>query len=182
VLDSIVDGDAADDANNKGEVEIASALAVTSVSVEVQGVGAAAAADDVEIDITGTGVTSASFASTTGKNYVGIDNTGAALKTITVTGSQLFDADENALTAVTTIDASATTGGVLFNTTGGTQDLVFKGGSGDDTLNIGSGLDADDTLTFGEGTDTLILTSAALTAATNAQVKEINATTGLERH
>ena len=181
VLDSIVDGDAADDANNKGEVEIASALAVTSVSVEVQGVGAAAAADDVEIDITGTGVTSASFASTTGKNYVGIDNTGAALKTITVTGSQLFDADENALTAVTTIDASATTGGVLFNTTGGTQDLVFKGGSGDDTLNIGSGLDADDTLTFGEGTDTLILTAAALTAATNAQVKEINATTGLER-
>ena len=44
--------------------------------------------------------------STTGKNYVGLLNTGAAMKTVTVTGDTL-DADENALTAVTTIDASA---------------------------------------------------------------------------
>jgi hypothetical protein len=181
VLDSILDGDAANDANDKGEVEIASAAAVTAVTVNVQGVGAAAAADDVEIDISGTGVATLTIDSSTAANYVGIGNSGSALRTINVTGSTLFDADENALTAVTTIDASATTAGVKFNTTGGTQDLTFTGGSGDDTLNVGAGLDADDVLVFGAGTDTLILTAAALTAATNVQVLEINASTGLER-
>ena len=39
ILDSITDGDATDDTNNKGEVDITSASTVTSYAIEVQGVG-----------------------------------------------------------------------------------------------------------------------------------------------
>ena len=112
---------------------------------------------------------------------MGLLNTGAAMKTITVTGDTLLDADENALTAVTTIDASASTGGVLFNTTGSTVDLTFKGGSGDDTLTLGTDFDADDNISGGAGTDTLIIGAAALTAATNAMVKELNTSPTLSK-
>ena len=68
---------------------------------------------------------------------------------------------------------------MLFNTTGSTVDLTFKGGSGDDTL--GTDFDADDNITGGAGTDTLIIGAAALTAATNAMVKELNTITDVEQ-
>jgi hypothetical protein len=181
ILDSITDGDATNDANDKGEIDITSAAAVTSYDLELQGIGAAAALDDIEVDVVGTGVTSLTIASNTAANYLGLVNTGAALLTITVTGDTLLDADENALTAVTTIDASASTGGVKFNTTGSTADVTFTGGSGDDTIIIGADLDADDNISGGAGTDTLVVAAAALTAATNAAVKEINLMTDIEQ-
>ena len=70
---------------------------------------------------------------------------------------------------------------MLFNTTGSTVDLTFKGGSGDDTLTLGTDFDADDNISGGAGTDTLIIGAAALTAATNAMVKELNTITDVEQ-
>jgi hypothetical protein len=182
-LDSVVDGAAADGAN-QGGIQIASAASVTSASVTVDGVGQANTTGtntgDLDIDVTGAGVAALTVNSIGSTNYVGLANSGAALKTLTVTGDKMLDADEDALAGLTTIDASASTGGTKLNITGSTLDVKATGGAGNDTLIIGGDLDANDTIDLGDGVDTVVVSDATINSATTALGKGIVALKNVE--
>jgi len=181
ILDSLTDGDATDDtANDNGEVSIAGASSVTSVTVVVDDSGAAAAQDDIDVDIAGSAIATLNLQSTGDKNYVGLFNSGSALKTLNITGDTLMDADEDALTGLTTINAADSSGGVKVNITGSTADVTITGGTGDDTFIIGGDLDTSDTINGGDGTDTVSVSDAALTSSTAAVVKGVNGVTNVE--
>ncbi|MEI6805731.1 MAG: hypothetical protein WCK49_04405, partial [Myxococcaceae bacterium] len=103
-----------------------------------------------------------------------------------ITGDQGFKyvLDTPDVAAVTTIDASAATGGVKADVSGGTipAAFAFKGGTGDDTLSLKIGalalLTSGSQLTFGAGTDKLII--AEKSTLTSDQATKIIAATGLE--
>jgi len=119
---------------------------------------------DATLALTGTLLTSASIATTGAKSQVTLTNAGGALSTITVTGDKALELG-HALTTVTTIDASANSGGVDIDTVGASA-LKFTGGSGNDRINMVATLTAADTITGGSGTDTLAISDAdTLTAA-----------------
>jgi Ca2+-binding RTX toxin-like protein len=69
-----------------------------------------------------------------------------------------------AFTLVTTVDASANTGGVtaIINDSADAK-VKFTGGSGNDTANFGAFLTKDDVANAAEGTDTLQVTQASVT-------------------
>jgi hypothetical protein len=188
-LDSVVDSAAADGASggiaSGGGIIFNAAATVTSIDLVVDQVGSTTA--DLDGDIAGTGIKTVNItsSSTAGKstdvNYFSVLNSGSAVRTINVDGATKLDASGDALTAVTTIDASNSTGGVVFDATGNSNDITFKGGSGNDVIDVGTSLDADDSLTGGDGTDTIRTGDNALTSATEASVKGVNAATGFER-
>ncbi|MBY4676817.1 beta strand repeat-containing protein [Marinobacterium arenosum] len=114
---------------------------------------------------------------------VGADNT---VKTITVTGDSAVTITNDLSTAVTTIDASASTAGVSASLNGLAAKATVTGGSGADTLtaintnantiNLGAGDDTVDlnavvasstgTIAGGDGTDTLVFGDASATLIT----------------
>ena len=50
-----------------------------------------------------------------------------------------------------TVNASATTGGVVIDVSGSTQDLTFTGGTGDDIVDFGQNFDDGDDVNGGGG-------------------------------
>jgi hypothetical protein len=100
--------------------------------------------------------------------------TDSNLKTVAITGSQdlslaftgVVGGTPSATVGVSLIDGSAATGKLSINVTGVnalTTGATVKGGSGDDTLTVGT---VSTTLTGGAGKDTFVATSAVYTAAT----------------
>ena len=89
-------------------------------------------------------------------------------KTITVSGSAGLTIVATGETTITTVDASAATGGVAINDLGASK-LTVIGGAGNDSIRIsGATIDTDDSINAGDGVDTLSLTVAAnITSATN---------------
>jgi hypothetical protein len=182
-LDSITDGDATDDtASNNGEVDIATAAAVTSLSVVLDGVGASGALDDVDLDFTGTGLATLNLSTVgTTTSYLGILNVGAKLTTLNVSGSARLDADEEAVTTLTTIDASnMTAGGLTANITGASSVLTYTGSGFADAIEMGASYASTDVMDGGAGTDTLSIAIAnadpatAQTNVTNFETLKIN--------
>lgn len=168
-LDSVTDVDVATDiAGQDGELDIAMASTVTSFSMNLDGVGANAAQDDLDLDFTGTGLATlnlTTIGSTT--SYVGIFNAGAAITTLNVAGSATLNADEDAVTTLTTINAgSMTAGGAHLNVTGNAGNLTYTGSGFDDILEMGAGYTSADALTGGEGTDILSVELADADPAT----------------
>ncbi|MHC5826871.1 MAG: hypothetical protein ACYT04_66125, partial [Nostoc sp.] len=113
-----------------------------------------------------------------GENSIGL-TLPAATTTLKITGAGTLDLGTTP-TTVSTIDASANTGGVYVAV--GTVDATFTGGSGNDTLS--SALDdfnANDKLDGGTGTtDTLILTGLTSTALSDPQYAAIYAVNNFE--
>ncbi|MHC5937067.1 DUF4214 domain-containing protein [Nostoc sp.] len=109
-----------------------------------------------------------------GENSIGL-TLPAATTTLKITGAGTLDLGTTP-TTVSTIDASANTGGV--DVTVGAVNATFTGGSGNDTFSSAlANFDGNDKLDGGTGTtDTLILTdiSTALTAPQYAAIKAIN--------
>lgn len=180
-LTQFVDGDTSSDNANEGDVEIESAATVTSVSIGVSQVGAAASvATDADVDLllNGTGVATLELASTgANTNYVAIENAGAALRTVNVTGSANILATAVA-DGVTTFNASAATGNVTASF--GTGNDTVTGGSGDDTFIFAAGaLTAADTVDGGTGTNRLTVTDVDVSGNAAALMTEIQASTNI---
>jgi len=81
-------------------------------------------------------------------------------KTINVSGSGALTLNANSETTITSIDASASTGGVTVSSMGASS-LSMTGGSGNDSLDMGGTLTTADTIAGGEGTDTLIISDTS---------------------
>lgn len=124
----------------------------TATSVAVKAAGStssgvtlsAAAAKSISIDSTAT----VTLANVLAANATTITATGAKVATITA-----FTA-----ASLTTIDASASTGGMKVTQALG-DTIVFKGGAGNDTISLGTSTVATD---LGAGTNTLTLTGSGL--------------------
>jgi hypothetical protein len=77
--------------------------------------------------------------------------------------------------AVKTVDGSASTGGFTIDGVGAV-DTTITGGSGNDSVNIGTSLTAKDTIDLGAGTDTLVVgqsQTAALSKLSNIEELEL---------
>ncbi|MFG0463889.1 beta strand repeat-containing protein [Pseudomonas putida] len=131
--------------------------------VTLNGVGTAAAALALTVP-----AAAASLNLNTVTKASNVDLTGAALTTLKVTGDQALTLSTAA--ALTSVDASAATGGVNYTGTTAT-DLTFVGGAGADRVNLGASITAADKLDGGAGTDTLAITTGGYTAAAVAGVK-----------
>lgn len=84
-----------------------------------------------------------------------------ATKAVNVTGAGKVTVTGALSATVTTIDASANTGGVSFTVNAASGAQTLKGGSGNDTFNLGATLTTADVLTGGDGTDILGVTTGA---------------------
>ncbi|PXW87650.1 hypothetical protein C8R34_11066 [Nitrosomonas sp. Nm84] len=93
-----------------------------------------------------------------GENFLDISGF-TAITTLTVTGKGSLDALVGA-TALTTVDASANSGGVTVDLSAATLDLTVTGGSGDDDITSGTG---NDTIDAGAGDDRVAFAAGELT-------------------
>jgi len=107
-------------------------------------------AQDIEkATITATGVNS-------GTLVIG-DNSGSTIKDLTVDGAGSLAITSGNLATITTLDASANTGGVTYVTQVTAETVTLTGGDGNDTLTGNTG---DDVITGGAGADTLSMGDA----------------------
>ena len=190
---------AIENAASTQNVIVDSATAATSLSVtgatgtttlNVKGTGLTGTADNSSLALTGVSgaVTIASDSAQdyetatvavegTNTSNVTIQDSGAnaAITSVTVTGAGSWDMEGggNLATALTTLDASANTGGVTFTAsvagttltggagndglTGAAGNDVISGGAGNDTLAMGAG--GDDNVSGGAGDDTVTVTA-----------------------
>jgi hypothetical protein len=105
-----------------------------------------------------------------------------ALKTINITGDAgiTVDANTNALTGVTTVDASKHTGAAGVSYTASDAKVKFTGGTGGDTVTFAATkLTVDDIVDGGAGVDTIKVNDTAFNAS-NDQVKGVNKSTNVE--
>ncbi|NVZ10749.1 hypothetical protein HW932_15905 [Allochromatium humboldtianum] len=168
----------------------------TSATLNISGGVGPTGTTAPNVTVAGTGATTATINSTGAANTIGtlalgtastvtaatIDATtnlttgaitAAALKTLTVKGAGAVNLSTTALaTTVTSIDASANTGGVTV--VSGHKQSAFTGGTGNDKLTIGTIVyDASAKIAGGDGTDTLAIaddTSTVFTTAAKANI------------
>jgi hypothetical protein len=185
-LDSVTDGDAADDTDDDGDIDVTTSNTDTSVALILDGVGAQTgltAVNDLDIVFTNNALTSASIA-VTGTNNVSLTS-GAALDALTITGAGNLTV-QGALNAGLNTITSTATGNITLATAGG-NDTVNTGtgndnittGAGNDAVNTGAGNDTvnaagnfttADTFDGGDGVDTF----ATTTALTDALVGDLS--------
>jgi Ca2+-binding RTX toxin-like protein len=159
------------------KVSLSSSTGATSVAYATSAV--AGTADTQALSVSGAGTASSPVTFTVGGiETLAITGDGTASgislaasndhKTITVAGAAGLTILASGETTITTVDASASTGGVSVQDLGASK-LTMTGGAGNDTLRIdGSTIDIDDSINAGEGTDKLIFTAATnVTSATN---------------
>ncbi len=169
-------------ATTNATTTIASATDTTE-NITLNGFTRSAAGQTNTLDISGSLVTSASIATTGAANIITLNNTGAALASLTVTGDKALTITES-LTALKTINASAMTAAITVDASGLGADntLAFTGGSGDDKLTFKAGyMLATDTINGGSGTDTIAINDttpvyAALNAYTSIEKLALNTT------
>ncbi|WP_430436390.1 beta strand repeat-containing protein [Oceanibaculum nanhaiense] len=146
--------------------------ATGEAAVTITSTGAANTVGTVDLD-TGTAVKSVTIDATTNLT-ANLAADYAASSTLTIKGAGVVDIDGAALSAaITTVDASGSTGGakVLVNQADTTVDTKFTGGSGNDTLDVGKVVYSSTTLTAtgGDGTDTIKMNDQAALTSTTAK-------------
>lgn len=169
-------------ATTNATTTIASATDTTE-NITLNGFTRSAAGQTNTLDISGSLVTSASIATTEAASIITLNNTGAALASLTVTGDKALTLTES-LAALKTINASAMTAAITVDASGLGADntLAFTGGSGDDKLTFAAGfMLATDTISGGSGTDTIVINDttpvyAALNAYTSIEKLALNTT------
>lgn len=149
-------------ADNSTVVDLGATAAATATTLN-------ATLNDANAKLTstnGTGAIATMTITATGDNTLTLD-TGKAAKTITdltITGSGSVDLSGTALTgALTTIDASANTGGVSLQVDPSNipaEGATITGGSGNDELTFTAAPTAKVTTDLGAGDDTLVMTGA----------------------
>ena len=95
-----------------------------------------------------------------------------SVKDLTVTGDAKAFIDVGNNATLTTIDASATTGGVTFYGALSGDNLNVKLGSGDDSVTV-SNLSSNDTIDGGDGKDTLVVTGLAANTTFDDALKNV---------
>jgi Ca2+-binding RTX toxin-like protein len=104
-----------------------------------------------------------------------------------VTGAGNILVAGNTLTALATVDASATTGNVIINATGSTQNMTVTGGSGNGQFFTGSGNDildgglGADLYAGGAGADTYIIRTTTIEVAGNDSIAAANFVSGTDK-
>lgn len=148
-----------------GLTVVTGAATVTQHTITVDGLGSTAGT--VGLDVQGGGVTTLDIATANNASYILLDDiAGATITTLNITGDQTLsidiDADNSAGTnpadAITTIDASTTTGDVTLTGIGAAANTVTTG-SGNDTLAFDAPLTATaldvESISTGAGNDTV---------------------------
>lgn len=134
-------------------VTIALDSAVSTGNVGFGGVTAANEFETINISATGTNSLAALTNSAAGALV--------ATKAVNVTGAGKVTVTGALSATVTTIDASANTGGVSFAVNAASGAQTLKGGSGSDTFKLGATLTTADVVTGGDGNDILGVTTGA---------------------
>ena len=134
------------------------------------------------VDATGTNnITIKEGANTIGDTLTKLVVTGAGSLKV-VSEADGADADTaGTLASLTTVDASANTGGVNIDlaTGGNAKDVTFTGGSGNDRIAFSAtNLTVNDKLSAGDGTDTLAIADTSIDAALS---KALKGTSGFEK-
>ena len=115
------------------------------------------------------GIETLAIASTTSANTVQVVS--STLKGITVTGDKNLTLTEGTST-LTSLDASALTGKLVFTTDDSTA-ISVVGGSADDTIVLGATFASTDTVNGGGGNDILSISTAVTTATALANVTNV---------
>lgn len=119
---------------------------------------------NAKIDSTNADVFSTVTIAATGTNTLTLADSASTITDLTITGSGSVDLSGAALTgALTTIDASANTGGVSLQVNTNkipTEGATITGGSGNDELTFAAVPNAKVTTDLGAGDDTLVMTGA----------------------
>lgn len=153
----------------------------TSLDLNLAGYSNAGAA--IALNLTGAALATLNITGSgaaTAVNNVTLTNT--ALKTLNVTatgGTTTLDANTNALTGITAVNAGNSTAGV--NYTASDANVKFTGGSGNDSITFAATkLTAGDVLVGGAGTDAIGVNDVAFNAAGSDQLKGVNGSSGFE--
>jgi Ca2+-binding RTX toxin-like protein len=158
----------------------------TDASLDLTVNGFANAGAAVGLDIKGAALATLNIVAQTAASNITLNNTSAAtaFKTLNISGDAAItiDANTNALTGITTVDASkhtGTTAGVTY--TASDAKVKFTGGTGGDTITFAATkLTVDDVVDGGAGTDIIKVNDTAFTAGTSDQVKGVNKSTNVE--
>jgi len=135
-----------------------------SLTLNTVGDTSATTAVNAIVDLTSE-IEAIEIATTTAASYVTIDDSEGTLESAEITGAQaLTIAFTSTGTDFATVDASAATGAMTL-TLSTTSDVEVTGGSGADTIALGTTLTSDDTIDGGAGSDTLTFSMTTGTIA-----------------
>lgn len=166
------------DEDNSDGVEINAAASVTAQTIKLNAAGDAATGGiDLNIDINGTGVATLNVDSSTAASRVAIQNTGAAIRTLNITGDAAVTIEaesgaNNVGALATAISITNTAGASVVSSAApsATTGLVITAVGGKDTVTLAQAAGANaltnkTSVDLGAGDDTLVI--SALTAATD---------------
>lgn len=166
------------DEDNTDGVEINAAASVTAQSIKLNAAGDAATGGiDLNIDINGTGVATLNVDSSTAASRVAIQNTGAAIRTLNITGDAAVTIEaesgaNNVGALATAISITNTAGASVVSSAApsATTGLVITAVGGKDTVTLAQAAGANaltnkTSVDLGAGDDTLVISK--LTAATD---------------
>jgi hypothetical protein len=148
-----------------GNVTVTAAAGTRALNVALSGQTGGTIADATATTLTTKSTTALSAAAATTINLAaGVDTTITALAadlatTVTITGSGKVSVAGASMNALTSINAAANTGGVTLNGGALGNGVVFTGGTGADSISIGATTKA---ITLGDGNDSVTLTAGAL--------------------
>jgi len=152
---------------------VTAAAGVTSATVSVDGSGDATAGA-IDLQFNGAGFATLNIDSSGTASRIDID-TVAATTTVDIDAAGALVIEN--IEVAKTIDASGSTASVEINAVAATDATVTLG-SGDDILDMGTGISAKDVLDGGAGTDTLSLTDAGAAGSaasiSNFEILELN--------
>ncbi|HYD70460.1 hypothetical protein, partial [Azospirillum sp.] len=159
---------AAEMMNGSGDLTLTYADTVVSGAADTQTLtvsGVTAGTFTAQATATGSIETVAVTASGTVGNVLTNIAGGTTLSKLTVAGTQSLEVTGALAASIKTIDASASTGGVNL-TLNTNADYTVLGGTGNDTISIGTAQTTGGSINGGEGTDTLALTANTVVTST----------------
>ena len=173
-LNSITDGDTAAASLADGGIKISQANSITALDLTLDDIGPNSANTNTNIfvDIAGTGVTTANIISAN-DSFIILENSGAALSVLNLTGSGALGIQGALPDSVTTINGTNSTANLTV--TSGAGDDTITGGAGNDSITLTGGTN---NVTGGNGNDTIILSTGNDTVNTGSGDDNVTAAAG----
>ena len=173
-LDSITDGDTAAASLADGGIKISQANSITALDLTLDDMGPNSANTNTNlfVDIAGTGVATANITSAN-DSFIVLENSGAALSVLNLTGSGTLGIQGALPDSVTTINGTNSTANLTV--TSGAGDDTIIGGAGNDSITLTGGTN---NVTGGNGNDTIILSTGNDTVTTGSGDDNVTAAAG----